>query len=1343
MDVKKEAAIVDALAVSQAIFESDAPTASTLNRALDAARKQSGDDPVPILHHPFVEPIPPPCFLPPFQKEEVKLQAHGPTASETHDGPVLNKVENTVAFVGGSDPVVEKTGAVKHEVQAESEPPQNDIDSFLHEGDAAPKPPNDTSFDAGPSVDMTDFTVFDDEVAEFFDGMDERGTGPEDSALGTVDDVGISAHTVPGGDRLPDHDASLSQSGSDPNRHRPDGCMDVDTDFNKQSSDGPPLVQHPDPRLRAHDVMAMALSTLRKSSFVVPRPHDNVVGSTVSSFFEDDLTERRLVRLGPVGSLGKRRARVKMRTRRMLKANVNYDACSKPQDVAVSASTTDSFYAFSSQLPYKVGTTVSQKPIPDCYVPRRKLKAYYKLRRQGKTVPPSVPSLHSESEDSDCSDLDEFSMPEAHDGMTTKSDAKLEDLTKAALLESLAQETAHEKSDDAQKDDDSVEFNPHKIFESVAVDCASACMVLAASHAALANQPPVGTESGPTEMNGSPTLSQSDDTHKGNAGPVATKSIAHTLLPKLPGNAQNVSPIGRSATASKKDREMQTLLTLLEMQAFSVRELDLFRDSDSANKTDRLAPHRQDVGSNDKAQVVTAATVRRVLMGLPRLLETSQVFGNYNAAVREAENGSLVPLKVVGPVPVQDVLGEKAAVFPLTLPRICVGMNKDLVETSSSVLPLWEKSGLEPYSERKNVEYVAVGPKEIENDVRLFLRDVSAAYEECSFGRHAAMPFDAITLIANSKSKSDQRSRMKNPEVLFETDKAMSEQYHLAVTGLCTKLAAVTREHRKSLTDAPRNIVAYIISPFANSETAANVSLLRAVAPLVGGIPGTVPSMVTMLGSSATGSTLPSAPWRSTHASKSVVSITVRIIPREVVDRKLSGHAEIECLLERPLRPQLIKAVSFAVFSSIRSKRIRTSQMDGEASGMLARASLMPDDLMSPMTPEIVAESPGGSAATPVSPKGGSADESLGSPPTSFASHSAVFLDQSSALSPSYLHEPAVVLSGVGKHMGQAGGSADIVLHLAYTYCESASRFVFTWTDQRGEMLDTATVPISKTHSGASRRKAFWCMWARGQRWKISFVQEVHTTICKVGKLDECEVEDWDWVISKVLQADASTSDKRADEVPVHKVVRRFPRIEQSLGDDLSDLYTDHPTPATPGVSQPPSSVTTTKNTVSMDIKMPNVSSVTVLNVCPADEHLLLEISDRRTDTERPDFAIVSENSLSRGPNVQASAVLARFEESSVSAIELNVMRHYGTEPQGEDMTDDRSPWDGLSVQGIASSIVTNFHALRYVGVPPSWPSERWLTIYPVHVDIVRRFEMHIRHVQNLTSSPSTTSRAK
>lgn len=148
-----------------------------------------------------------------------------------------------------------------------------------------------------------------------------------------------------------------------------------------------------------------------------------------------------------------------------------------------------------------------------------------------------------------------------------------------------------------------------------------------------------------------------------------------------------------------------------------------------------------------------------------------------------------------------------------------------------------------------------------------------------------------------------------------------------------------------------------------------------------------------------------------------------------------------------------MKAVGFAVFSSIRPKRVRTPAIDVEMGNWLARGYMIPDELMSPMTPEVMGDGSCGPCGT-LCPMGmTSTDESgaygvvvLGSTAgnanvNGSGSAGNLALDQSLALSTSYLHEGAILLAGV--------------IHLGYTYCASMSRVIFAWTDQRGEILDS------------------------------------------------------------------------------------------------------------------------------------------------------------------------------------------------------------------------------------------------------------------------------------------------
>lgn len=1297
----------------------DAPTAASLNAALQAHHPK--EDTAPILHHPLVEPIQPPTCenikSEITQEKPAKVDKEEPTLNEPSK-PVKDQVTDA------PQPPAETADPIKSEPVNEAAQSRNGIDTFLLDGDGNTQ----DGFDTGPGMDMTDFADFEDDVTEFFrDGMDERlGDVDNDSALfdaegtgrGTAQANQNTARTKNGGAEYPSGDQDATKVSDDmkmdvdvkPGSGSPD--QDVNASANGATSS-----------LTALEIVHVALSTLRRP---IPstRPKRDTVKTQLSSFFEEDLTERRYQRLGATRTIKKRKNRSK--------------SLGKITPIELQAIQTrlvdQRAFAYESAPPSELensaaGHSTTHRGSP--YVPRRKVKAYAKLRQRGLPVNSSASLAEDSDSESSVSDEEEGNTSDIPTGKRVPRTAdELLSLDTPSQVSSRSTKSSPKPSaQNGHKDD--LDFL--KVADAVAIDCASACMVLAAGNdsnspnAGLVGHAFVSTCS--QEGSGSPSTTREEEPKSGL--PIGLPQNASKIIPqhsysKLPPATGNGSPLNRQA--GKRDREMFALLSLLEMQLFSSNELSIFADGDDIDSVTASTRKAKNTSDSERDHV-SSATMRRVLLGLPRALETSSSLSSCIASFRVEGEDTPVPT-VKGPLSVNDFLGGQSTVFPLSSPRVCVGFNTEWMEASSGALPLWEKAGFEPYSEKKNVEYVAVAPKDLDEDVKLFLRDVSAAYEECSFGKHAAMPTDPVTLISHSVPKGSGNDRGKNPGALSAIERAMTEQYHLAVTGLCTKLAAITRDNRKNPSGSPRNIVAYVISPFAKTAKAANVSLIRAVAPLVSTVPGTVPSMV---GTVAPGPNLPPAPWRSSPASKSVVSVTVRVIPREVVDRKLSGRADLSTLLQRPLRPQLMKAVSFAVFNSIRFKRVRVPSVDGEVSSLLSRASLIPDELMSPMTPDFVGETPSGNA-TPVSPIGPTSEDSgHGSVSTG---HNGSLLDQSSALSPSFLHEPVVVLAGVGKHMDQTECRPNIVLHLAYAFCESSSRYVFAWTDQRGEILDTATVPVSKAALSSSRKKAFWGMWARGQRWRISYVDEVHVTVAKLGAMAPGEIEDWDWVINKVTTPPAGLAEKKG-ETTLGKLTRRFPPRPTMRGEGICDAYTDVPTPATHSLPTPGGSGNDSKNAISMDIKMPSIASVSILNACSAESHLFMEKSgDGKKD--RRDFAVVSDTSALKG-NVQANAILARFEDDGITAIEMNVIRHYGNAEEAEEMSDDRSPWDSFNVQVIANTIAVNFHELRYVASPPSWPHRRWLSLYPIHLDAVRGFNANLKHVQNFAFMTQTS----
>ncbi|KAI0562723.1 Mediator complex subunit 13 [Gracilaria domingensis] len=1295
-------------------FTDDAPTAHSINAVIRSLQQNGKKDSVPVMHHPLVEQVFTPILA---SSEPGELGAQNAPKEE----PTIAQGGTATANLGlktpqgqKNHPVLASAQNVKNEPSTFAMNTNNGLDSFPLDGDVS----NGADFlHGGAGMGVTDFSTLD-EVAEFFrDGMDDRLQEEEDNPAGN--DNSIAQSNSENGQELTDRHLNdettipqFSKQGGQTTKMEVDSVpLDSSATHLGDKEDGT-VVDERLATMSPTDLVRAAFKSFQ-SPMDQNKPQKEDIRKKLNTFFEDDFTERRRARLSTSQGIVKNR-----RLSKLYNPRSRYRLLKTAED--------DDSKGFLRSDQTLMCQNDSMRRRKSLYIPRKKLKAFSRRRQRGEVKDTSFLRMGSKWEVSESDDEPEQQVTDAVKGQ----------FSSAKLLSLDDLDRCIEKGDNQSTlGDRNLETDALKLADSVAIDCASACYVLSADKIPLSGLSPSLNEN---------SLSQSslhgvrEEDQKPistvQMGPLASKKFpphpsTKPFLPPIAG-----SPSGRSSI--KRDGEVFNLMLLLEMQLFSMNELSLFR----GNVNDPM-----ERVSNDKdTDMVSSATMRRVLLGLPRALETSHVFKTCleslgcgpklsENTIRESclseiegsiQNPEQNTPSVLGPLSINEYMGKSATVFPLNPPKVCVGYNKEWMETFGGALPTWEKAGFEPYSERKNVEYVAIAPEDIQQDVDVLLRDVSSAYEECSFGTHTLFPFERVAFIANSVVDTAS-SENESGTSLSEAEKAMTEQYQLYVKALCTKLASLTREGRKNKISAPTNIVAYVISPFEKKRTAANVALLRAVSPLVNAVPDAIPSGI---GAPPPIPNLPAAPWRAS-SSKGIVSLTVRVLPREVVYRNLAGSVDADRMSDRSLRPQLMKAISFAVFNSIRTKRVRMPSTDSDVASVLSRASLMPDDLMSPMTPDIGTESPGGTSITPVSPLGASTEEAV--PHTSQVASQSLHvghIDQSCALSPSFLYEPSIVLAGVGKHMGQTGARADIVLHLGYTFCDITNRFVFAWTDQRGELLDIATVPVVRTAMTSSRRKAFWGMWARGQRWRISYVDEVHVTVSRLGKMAPGELEDWDWVIGKVMSSKSSLSEKSSDEDNCVAVVRRFPPLQQQKSDDVNDVYTEFSTPATPGVSQPASSGAVVKGTPSMDVRMPPVCSVSVASVCNLETHLFLEES-MDINADRRDFAIVGKERLSRGKNAQATAVLVRYERDGMKALEVNVLRHYGSAGHSEEMSDERSPWDSFDVQTVAHTIISNFHELRYTASPPCWPAQKWLSMYPVHMDAIRGYRANLRQV--------------
>lgn len=1319
-------------------ISNNAPTAASISEALQLAESDENDSAV-HLHHPLIEPIPPHSF------HDAPVRD---TAVERPDQPLLDIssiARRSASFVNektmpGSvkatpiqSPGIFSAGFKNDALLADQG--HHGLDAFYLGTADGSHHESVSGIDSSAGIDINDIAAFDEDVSVFFrDHTDSR------YSLFASDDpprTPAFLHT----ESLPKREASendvLGLHQSNAKVTGPEGRMDVDSmaqyavDNEQKKEDEQDAPQTLKIEQGTATIIDSALASLKQA---VPntKAAKEVVKSQLSSLYEDDVLRRRTANLKASRTIAKRKPRSFAESRQIFVTKSALKSSRVETQRILSTLRASKIKDAPKQLLPSFEPCVSGD-IYGHYVPRRILKRYINLRRKGLRF--QTTSLLNDGYDSDSSSSetgDDNSIKTAELAARSKANSSGKSENIGLSLSSLPEiKTGLSSRGPANaKPELSTEYDPSKIVDSVAVDCASVCMVLAAERANNCSTTMFSSESSSSAVGGD---------GEGSLG-ISRESESKTLNSSAPLNnfrsaASNLYP--RSSVAgsltgspsnrfSKKDREFFSLLSLLEMQAFGHHELEMFNEGTQSKAREVVDSNSVDALSltkNSQSEKVSQATMRRLLLGLTRTLEMSDTFKAWVEAFRDSDTNGPVP-SVQGPLSVNAFLGRAAIIFPLSPAYVCVGYDKDWIETDGAALPLWEKAGLEPYSGPKNVEYVALGPKELEEDVKVFLKDISSVYEECSFGKHAAIP-DSMTLISSSIPRVGASNKGSSEGALHESDKAMAEQYHMAINSLPSKLLAFAKEKRKSLSGTPTNIVVYVISPFDKSMSAANAVLLQVVAPLFNNVTGMVSSFPGL----GAPSSLPAAPWRNSAASKSVISLTVRMIPREVVDRRFVGQADVDYLFGRPLRPQLIKAVCFAVFSSIRYKRIRPTSLDGEVGTALARGAILPDDLMSPMTPEVMGDAVTGPYGTPVSPIAVSNEEG-NNYSMSMAGNAGGHIDQSWALSPSYLHEGAVVLAGVGRHIGQTSERANMVIHLGYCYCENWSRYVFAWTDHRGELLDSATVPVAKPIISHSRRKAFWGMWTRGQRWRLSYVEDVHATICKLGVMSAEELEDWEWVMNKVVCSSYGGSESKTADGREKRVVRRFPPLQISKsGEDILDAYSDVPTPATPGMMQS-NGVSNGKGS-SMETRLSGVNSVSILSLSEADTHMLMEKAVDGEDVDRRDFAIISDISMSKENTIksQTNIILARFIDDGIGAVEVNILRHYGIGGDGQDMVDDRCVWDSYGIEDIAKAIAVNFHELRYIASAPCWPVKRWLTKLPLHLEAVRSMEVNLTHV--------------
>lgn len=1305
-------------AVLEAAAKVPALTAAAFNAALIEAGRNGFKDPTPVFQHPLARtPAPPPPLesLSKVVNSEQKDSIEE-AIPQNLDVGAANQTQTRIGIGPLPSPVdLSARGFVSSRSMNQS----SDLDMFgLSAGFG------------GVNMDMGDVGSLDDDVTQFF-GVDSGFLGGFDSISPAVEvssnrNNGISlADSVSGQAKTksstPRHVAGASAGKSSaenltaPSR-RSLGVHEkaIDKSNEKKKSNLSPRT--------AAEVVHKVLTSFAAVSSPTSRPSEEERNKALQSFFEEDLTKRKTDSL----TLG-------------LKPSERFSrsmVCSVDAPFMPSYTRYGSVQGIMDIMSGKKTKHCSRKPLREIYVPSRRLELYSSMARKTSNVAEISRVVSSLTGNLEVSSDEESDSETQNDNVISSLSDRAENISELEVKDGF---------------DSLGAFDATKVAQTVAVDCASACLVLIEDYQRSSTIPTLSSSrpasfSGPTTSTHSTSAPASNSSHVG--GGLEAKSPALTSVsnlgplgpsPKIPNPPSNFARSYHTSSAhstsqrvsQKRDRDANALLALLQMQCITIEGLQLFDSLDveeTSNNSADNADSKTLKSSSNSGQLsfktfdmkpASTASLRRVLHGFPRTIECSKALRRY-ALSPDSPNCS-GNLKVDGPLCLTDVYGDGTDVITLSTPQVCVGFNNDWVETSGNILPLWEKSGLEPYSEQKHVQYTILAPKSFEEDAKVFFRDVSAAYEECSFGRHTPIASDPFTPIASTSSKSKNIPKSSD---LTSEESALVYHFSIAVAGWCNKLTSLSQEMKKSNSDnLSNNVVVYVVSPFRRGANSANAALLRAVAPLLSCIPGIAGSFTSL---SAMPVSLPSTPWRSPNSSNTGLSLHVRVVPHEAIARRLSYWMKSDLQSGIPLRPQLVKAVAFSVYSSLRWKRLRSHSFgtDKEAAGIVLGSALSPDDQMSPMTPDFVTD-PNSLSIAPHSPLA----VTLAATGVDEAVHSSLLtpmqgglaIDQSSALSPSFLHEPAVVLAGVGSQMSDPSGSNAMVLHLAYAYCKRACRYVFTWTDNRGEMLDMASVPVLENGANGTRRRAFWHMWHRGQRWRLPYVDSVHITISKLEDMNDGEVDDWEQVFAKILYGSVSSKSESNDRT---RIVRRFPSI-RTLKTLDSDVYIDHPTPATPSASQahPSSSGTPVgpaRSEPALDIQANCVRSLTLLTVRDqARERLLVDVLEQN---DMKELLVVPESSICDDRSSRAKALLVGMEENGVAVTEVDMLVHYGDSNRASIEKNSASIWDAEKSSDIVKTVAENFHNLRYVGTPPCWPQTRWRNKLPLHMELVRNY---------------------
>eukprot|EP01117_Protostelium_nocturnum_P014373 TRINITY_DN5469_c0_g2_i1.p1 TRINITY_DN5469_c0_g2~~TRINITY_DN5469_c0_g2_i1.p1 ORF type:complete len:1433 (-),score=437.82 TRINITY_DN5469_c0_g2_i1:35-4333(-) len=440
--------------------------------------------------------------------------------------------------------------------------------------------------------------------------------------------------------------------------------------------------------------------------------------------------------------------------------------------------------------------------------------------------------------------------------------------------------------------------------------------------------------------------------------------------------------------------------------------------------------------------------VKNVAPTLQPLLEVAFSNGNVHKIERVQPLGLLkfCSLDSTHSEPLLLSVGEEDYAETLNVPNFIVGYQDEWISVQPNILNVWEKSRIEPYSQRKSVQYHVLAPNNpsIIHHFNTFFKELTSMYEICNFGKH-------------------QPSSVNNGITLVSLPVNNAQGVASAYSSECAKLGKQIMVSSAEYTEHSCCVI-YIINPFHEIEPIRE--MLNSIATLI--------------------------KFTSQHPN---INLVFQIVP-------------IQHTLQFTDLSTVLKELSFTVFSKVR--RISSSNLYDERQ---IENRVIPPRLFEPLFILSSSTPPGANNTINTSPA------VFASNPTTPLTTPVTPLDLSGN-SNSAMDVEGIPNNGVSSVHNQQYVGREPILHCSYMLSEDERRLLCTFTDDRGELLESCTILIKDEGVNITVPKLFRRLWSFCKqnlavvdltlvKWKI--------VLGKFGELSPFELKEWKLIIQESL----------------------------------------------------------------------------------------------------------------------------------------------------------------------------------------------------------------------------------